>query len=703
MPTKIWTLCVSFFASLLVLVLSAQTSQPQERAENKPFVLKGATVIDGLGNPAVPEAVIVIEGDRIKSLGGKGSTYPSDASVVDVSGKFIIPGLVDSHVHYQPWLAEMFLNYGVTSIMAQGGDYSMADREASYQNSTRTPRIFATGGRVPIQPTMTREQVRASVREWVNNKKPDYANPAVYNEGNAQVYQWAAEDLHEAGLVWFGHTENAPESIKAGEDVVEHIWGFAEPLMSPRELESFQKGEYLHWGLFLKDQRRIDQMIKDAVAKGTYLNPTLVYELGSQSALAHKFQIEIQSLFRNEALMTYFPKNLAEGAVYKLQAARNFSRRYENLAAFPVLSSRDRGQFDEAYKLCGQFLKKWVVSGGRIIAGTDDPSSGIAGLTLHMEMEMMVESGLTPMQALQSATGWGSALLTARKKVATKPIVGVIAEGAYADFVVLSANPLVNIVNSKKIERVMKGGQFVKLGYTSNYGAPRGGVAIIPRTPEPEISAITPSSVDGSRDFEMTVNGVGFVGNSVVRVGDISVPTTFVNIRTLRARIPADSVSKAVRNGDQAVKIAVFNAPPDGGLSSSVYLTYRAARAGESATARVSEPEISAITPYRVSEGSPDFEMTINGAGFAQNSVVRAGDTPVPATFIDVRTLRAMIPADLVSRALPNRFNAPGPGQNNGVYGDRTVKITVVNGLPDGASNSLSLRVVAKWMASEKE
>ena len=318
------------------------------------------------------------------------------------------------------------------------------------------------------------------------------------------------------------------------------------------------------------------------------------------------------------------------------------------------------------------------------------------------------------MQALQSATGWGSALLTARRKVAAKPPVGVIAGGAYADLAVLSANPLVNIVNSKKIERVMKGGQFVKLGYTSNYGAPRGAVAIIPRTPEPEISAITPSTVEGSRDSEMIVNGVGFVGNSVVRVGDIPVPTTFVNIRTLRARIPAGSVSKAVRNqlnapgqnsgyGDQTVKITVFNAAPDGGLSNSVYLTYGAAKAGESITARVSEPEISAITPYRVIEGSPDFEMTINGVGFAQNSVVRAGDTPVPTTFIDVRTLRARIPADLVSRALPNRFNAPGPGQNNGVYGDRTVKITVFNGSPDGASNSVSLRVAAKWMANEKE
>ena len=234
------------------------------------------------------------------------------------------------------------------------------------------------------------------------------------------------------------------------------------------------------------------------------------------------------------------------------------------------------------------------------MGGTDDPASGIAGLTLHMEMAMMVEMGMTPMQALQSATGWGAALLNGRRKVPTTPTVGMIAEGAYADLVVLSANPVDNIANSKKIDRVMKGGRFVQLGYTTNYGAPRADESrIVPRTPEPEISAITPYvAVEGSPDFEMTINGVGFVGNSVVRVDGIPVPTTFVNIRTLRATIPAAAVS----------------------------------------------------------------------------------------------------------RSLPNRFNAPGPEQNNGVYGDKTVKIAVFNGPPDGGlSSSVSLRVVAKWMADRKD
>jgi hypothetical protein len=282
-------------------------------------------------------------------------------------------------------------------------------------------------------------------------------------------------------------------------------------------------------------------------------------------------------------------------------------------------------------------------------------------------------------------------VLTGRKAGA-KPPVGVIADGAYADLVLLNANPLDNIANTKKIDRVMKGGQFIKLGYTRNYGTARGG-AIIPRTPEPEISAISPTVVETAREVDMVIRGVGFIGKSGVRVGDTPVPTTFVGIRTLRAKIPAAALSKEAHAG--GVKITVFNAPPDGGVSNTAILKY--------GTTSFSEPQITAITPYKVVEGESGLEVTVNGVGFTSNSIVHVGDAAAPTTFVDAQTLRAKIPPEPVARALPNRFNAPGPGQNNGVYGDRTVKISVKNGFAATSSNSLALRVVAKWMANENE
>jgi hypothetical protein len=405
------------------------------------------------------------------------------------------------------------------------------------------------------------------------------------------MWAWAAEAVHEAGLFTFGHTDMAPDSVKAGHDGIEHIWGFAQALMTPQELENYQKGEYLHWGLFLKDVARMDQMIREAVQRGVYLNPTMGYELGSQSSLARKHENLMYDLFRDGALMAYYPENLADGSLLKFRAIRNFSARHENLVPLEKLSKVEIESFNEAYRLSGAFVRRWVQLGGKIMGGTDDPFPGATGFNQHMEMAMLVEVGLTPMQALRAMTTWGAEVMTVRRKAPAQPAVGVIRPGAFADVVVLGADPLASIDNTRAIERVMKGGRFVRLGYTADYTRPQGPIRAIPSTPEPEIAGITPNAVaEGTPAFEMTVEGVGFISDSIVRVDGVSVPTTFVDIRTLKARIPADVVARALPNrfnepgpfqlngvyGDRTVKITVFNRPPDGGTSNSVSLRVQA-------------------------------------------------------------------------------------------------------------------------------
>jgi hypothetical protein len=178
--------------------------------------------------------------------------------------------------------------------------------------------------------------------------------------------------------------------------------------------------------------------------------------------------------------------------------------------------------------------------------------------------------------------------MTLRRKTPTKPPVGFIGEGALADLVVLGADPLANIDNTRRIERVIKGGVFVKLGYTPYYSQSQPTeIKAVPSIPQPEISALTPHTVvEGNPEVEMVVDGVGFMFDSVVRVNDVSVPTTFVSTRKLRARIPAKFVSSASPNrfrepgpdqyagayGDRTMKMTVFNHAPDGGTSNSVSL-----------------------------------------------------------------------------------------------------------------------------------
>lgn len=580
----------SFFVLLLVLTINPPIGLSQQRSESKPIVLKGATVIDGLGGSPVREAVIIIEGDRIKAVGGKATTFPSDASVVDLSGKFIIPGLVDSHVHYEEWMGEVYLNHGVTAVMAPGGDWGKV-KEASQQSSVRTPRIYDTAGSLRLSASLTQEQVRNAVGEWLK-KKPNYATLGTFNDRSRQVYQWAAEEVHRAGLMTFGHTENAPESIRAGHDSVEHIWGFVEAQMSPKELEEFQNGQHLHWGTFLKDWTRLDQMIKEAVDRGAYINPTFLFELGSLSVLAAKHEQEDYRVFSDPFLMAYYPKGIAESILQKHRQIRNFSGKYENLVLLSRLTPQEEEEFKRGYQRSQEFLKRFVQAGGKIQAGTDAPTGGTPGLSLLQEMDLLVEAGLAPTQAIQSATIWSAEMLAGKGRVLGNPKIGSITEGSFADLVVLTANPLDDIANTRKIERVMKGGKFIDFGYDAAYftfSRPPRRIAMA--TPTPEISAITPHTiVEGSPAFEMTVEGVGFGGYSVVRVGGISMPTTFINPRTLRVMIPANIIERATPNpfdapgpaqkvgifGDRTVPIMVYNPPPEGGTSPSISLRIKA-------------------------------------------------------------------------------------------------------------------------------
>ena len=143
----------------------------------------------------------------------------------------------------------------------------------------------------------------------------------------------------------------------------------------------------------------------------------------------------------------------------------------------PPLSAADRKEFETGYQNVMEFTQTLGRSGGKIQAGTDIIAGGIPGLGLHHEMEMLVESGLTPMQALKSATSWSAEILEGKKQVRGPAKIGSIRPGNFADLVVVSADPLSDISNTKKIERVMKDGRWVELGYHPEYytftGRPR--------------------------------------------------------------------------------------------------------------------------------------------------------------------------------------------------------------------------------------
>jgi hypothetical protein len=563
-----------------ILVLAASTLSRAQAPST--LLIRGATIIDGLADAPVRDRSLLIEGNIIRGLVPADAPAPPDAQVLDLAGKFVIPGLFDSHVHWDPFMGELLVNHGVTSILALD-NVPKALRDRS-QDAQDVPRLFHSGPRPQFTANSTDAEISAAIRTWLQSE-PDLAWFPQYNDRFSRAYKFAADEAHKAGFLVFGHTDDAPASIRDGMDIVEHMWGYAEAVMPPKELRSFQEGGLLTWATQLNDWSKLDAMIADAVRRGIYLNPTMIYEWGGLSRRAAERELEDYRTLSNTDLV-YFPRNIADSILARHRQIKNFSSRYDSMPWVHKLPVQDRTEFETGYKNVREFNSRWVAAGGKLQAGTDIITGGIPGLALHHEMEMLVESGLTPMQALKAATSWSAELVEGKNKVHGAARVGSIRAGNFADLVVVSADPLSNISNTKKIERVMKNGRWVELGYHPEYFTfVQPARALAAATFAPAISSAQPSSVRaGSGPVHVVLEGSGFMMTSLVRVDGVSVKTIFRDPRHVEFDLPARAIARATPNpysapgpaqntgiiGYRAVSIEVFNPPPEGGTSNTV-------------------------------------------------------------------------------------------------------------------------------------
>jgi hypothetical protein len=568
------------FVAAAILVLASLTSSKAQAPSM--LLIRGATIIDGLADAPIRDRSLLIEDNIIRGLMPADAAVPAGAQVLDLAGKFIIPGLFDSHVHWEPFMGELLVNHGVTSILALD-NVPKALRGRS-QDAHDIPRLFHSGPRPQFTPNSSEADISEAIRTWLQSE-PDLAWFPQYNGGFSRAYRFAAGEAHKAGFLVFGHTDDAPGSIRDGMDIVEHVWGYAEAVMSPEELHSFQEGKLLTWATQLNDWSKLDGMIADAARGGAYLNPTLTYEWGGLSRRAVEREVEDYRTISNPDLV-YFPRNISDSILARHRQIKNFSSRYDSMPWVNKLPADDRNAFETGYRNVREFNRKWVAAGGKIQAGTDTITGGIPGFALHHEMEMLVEAGLTPMQALKSATSWSAEILEGKNKARGEAKVGSIRPGNLADLVVVSADPLSDISNTKKIERVMKNGRWVVLGYHPEYFTfVRPARSLAAATFAPAISSIQPSSVKaGSGPVHMVLDGSGFMMTSLVRVDGVSVKTIFRDPRHLEFDLPAHAIARATPNpyfapgpaqnagiiGYRAVSIHVFNPPPEGGISNTV-------------------------------------------------------------------------------------------------------------------------------------
>jgi imidazolonepropionase-like amidohydrolase len=412
--------------------------------------LLGATLLDGSGGPALPDAAIVVRGGRIESVGTRaGFKLPGHTLEVDVTGRWIIPGLIDAHAHVEPWALPRYLAWGVTTVRDLHGtlDSALHLRAQVNLGAIAGPRIYSAGAMIDGLPTTYPDAIGANDEREGRRAVDRLVNAGadlvkVYTRVDPVLLRAVIDEARTFNLRVTGHLglTDAVTAAKAGISSIEHLSGVPEAALTDGSSlhASHYRGLFPGWTAFERSWAGLDSAALGRVAGElaglkVMLVPTLV--------LHDTFsRLDDPAVLRDTML----------SAVPDLQQARWNVADMVHRAGW---TESDYVTFRAGRPNQDLFLRLFAAAGGRIATGTDASNQLlIPGYSEHRELQLLVGAGFSPRDALQAATRNGALLLGVDS-------LGLIAPGKAADLLILTRNPLNNIRNTLAIDRVMSRGR----------------------------------------------------------------------------------------------------------------------------------------------------------------------------------------------------------------------------------------------------
>ena len=411
-----------------------------------PIAITGVSVVDGSSVNARANQTVIIRGNRIESIGSAAQArVPAGARVVDGRGKFLVPGFWDMHVHTaiaggRPLLS-LYVANGVTGVRDMAGDWDTLRtwRGEIARGSLVGPRIVASGpylegGDVPIPHLNARNPAEARVGvDSLATLGVDFIK--IHSQLNAESYFAIARRARERGIVFAGHVPRVVGSAAAsdsGQKSIEHLLAIPAECTVADSI-ALQPRFTVQGALGRCSSENLAPLYARFVRNGTYVTPTFTA------------QVEV----------AYWPNRSVPGdsvAHYLPAAVRDYVAEI-----FPMPDRIPRNADSTGRAMLEKRLRQVAAmqrAGVRILTGTDAPlRNSPPGFGLHEEMQLLARGGMTPLEVLRAAT------IEPARYLGMLDSAGTVAAGKLADVVLLDANPLVDIGNTRRISAVVANGR----------------------------------------------------------------------------------------------------------------------------------------------------------------------------------------------------------------------------------------------------
>ena len=426
-------------------------------AAPKPIAITDVNLIDVTGGAVIEHSTVVFSGGRIVDVGKSANVHiPHSAQVVDGSGRFLIPGLWDMHVHmvFGDWFPQsreivlpLFVANGVTGVRDMGGELEVLQqwRREIGQGKLLGPRIITSGpmldGPKPRFPSSVAVASPEDGRKAVDDLKRRGADfIKLQSLMSRESYFAIADEARRQGIVFAGHVPDAIRAVEAsnaGQKSIEHLTGVFEGCSNVEdELLRGPKGIKRFLETF--DDAKAAALIAVFKKNRTWQAPTLVWERGGN--------LLDQRDLQHDPRARYVPVSWKNGAW------RRFTEDILKDQANDDLQTRQRFVAKEI-----EVVRDMHRAGIPFLAGTDT-AAGVyvfPGFSLHEEMQLLVRAGFTPLEALQCATRNPAEYLGKLSEM------GTLEKGKVADLVLLDANPLDDIANTQRIAGVVVTGRYL--------------------------------------------------------------------------------------------------------------------------------------------------------------------------------------------------------------------------------------------------